>query len=116
MTERQTWFERFSAEHAHDPDFLAEQFVLRMNRELRRFMREHGLTQTELARRMGVSQAYISRLLHYNQNLTLRSLALLADAMGAEWTLPRLQVKGAQPNAADEPAPCEEKPRAKRTA
>ena len=71
-------------------EYEIERLLLRFFRAIHRRMREEGITQTELAARMGVSQAYISKLLNYNQNLTIRSLAILAAVMGAEWDVPRL--------------------------
>ena len=100
MTARKTWFESFLEEHGNDPEYLTEKLVLRINREIRRRMHELGVTQTELADRLGVSQAHVSRLLN-NRNLTLRSLAVLADALDAEWEEPRLTAKTAAVRAED---------------
>ena len=74
-------------------EYVSEKLMLRYFRAIRRRMREEGITQTELAERLGVSQAYISKLLKYNQNLTIRSLALLAEVMDVEWDQPRLVAK-----------------------
>lgn len=71
-------------------EYVAEKLMLQYFRAIRRRMREKGISQTELAARLGVSQAYISKLLKYNQNLTIRSLAVLAEVMGVEWDQPLL--------------------------
>ncbi len=73
-------------------EYAAERLMLRYYRAIRRRMREKEITQTELAERLGVSQAYVSKVLKYNQNLTIRSLAELAEVMDAEWE-PRLVPK-----------------------
>lgn len=74
-----------------DPiEYAAEKLMLEYFRAIRRQMRVAGITQVELAERLGVSQAYISKILRYNQNVTIRTLAMLAEAMGVEWETPRL--------------------------
>ena len=73
-------------------EYVAEKLMLRYFRAIRRRMREKGITQSELAERLGVSQAYISKVLKYNQNLTIRTLATLAEALDADWDAPLLLV------------------------
>ncbi len=85
-----TWGEALQEELQQDPDFLTEMLVLRVNGAIRRRMRELGITQSDLAARLGVSQPYVSKLLNYNANLTLRSLARIAWALDAEWSEPVL--------------------------
>lgn len=61
-------------------------------------MQQKGVSQTELARRLGKSKPYVSKLLAGGQNLTLESLAQLSGALGCEvkveiaprWTRPQL--------------------------
>lgn len=74
-------------------EYAAEKLMLRYFRAIRRRMREEGISQTELAARLGVSQAYVSKLLKYNQNLTIRSLAELAEVLDVEWEQPCLVPK-----------------------
>ena len=84
------WFKQALEELHQDPEYLAERLALRSNKEIRRRMAELGLTQDKLAERLGVSQAYVSRLLNYSPNMTLRSLTLIAHALEAEWDFPHL--------------------------
>lgn len=44
-----------------------------------------GISQAELARRLGKSQAWVSRLLSGRQNLTLKSLARIGFTLGIRW-------------------------------
>jgi len=74
-------------------EYVAEKLMLRYFRAIRRCIREKGISQSQLAERLGVSQAYISKLLKYNQNLTIRSLAELAEALDMEWEQPHLVPK-----------------------
>ena len=43
-------------------------------------MKELGVSQTELARRMNVSRPYITKVLHQDVNITFRTAAKLANA------------------------------------
>ena len=44
-------------------------------------MKELGVSQTELARRMKVSRPYITKLLHQDVNFSFRTAAKLANAL-----------------------------------
>ena len=59
--------------------------MLKVQRQLIGRIQELGLTQAQLAKRMGVSQPNVSKMLNREENMTLRSLAVLANALGAEW-------------------------------
>lgn len=48
---------------------------------LRRLRREAGITQTAMARRLGISQPTLNRLESASQNVTLRTLAQLCRAL-----------------------------------
>jgi transcriptional regulator with XRE-family HTH domain len=43
-----------------------------------------GVTQTELARRMGISQSSVCRLERPSRNVSVRMLRLVADALDCE--------------------------------
>jgi transcriptional regulator with XRE-family HTH domain len=63
-------------------------------------MREHNLTRADLASRMGVSPGRVSQVLSGGENLTLRTLASLAAALGTQFDLtlsPREPVVTAEP-------------------
>lgn len=47
-------------------------------------LREKGWTQTDLARKTGKKCAEVSKWLSGTQNFTLRTIALIEDALGAE--------------------------------
>jgi len=48
---------------------------------LRRLRSEGGLTQTEMAKRLGISQPTLNRLENAGQNTTLRTLSQLCRAL-----------------------------------
>ena len=50
-------------------------------RQILRRMKELGVSQTELARRMKVSRPYITKVLHQDVNFSFRTAAKLANAL-----------------------------------
>lgn len=54
---------------------------------------ERGWTQRELARRLGKAESYVSRLLSGGQNATLKTLAQLQHALGAQIVTTPAQVR-----------------------
>ncbi len=47
-------------------------------------MKKHNISRSELAQRMDVSEAFISRIFSEYQNFTLKTLAKLEVALGME--------------------------------
>lgn len=74
------------AEWRKDPEYVREFEAQREEFELAQlFIRarnEAGLTQTELAKRMGTSQAYVARLESGRENPSTRTLQRFAAATG----------------------------------
>src|SRR5438067_1028689 len=59
-----------------------ESFILDAQMTIQRLLNEKGLTQTELARRLGVGDSYISQMLGDSaRNLTLRTVARIMVAL-----------------------------------
>ena len=68
-------------------DYRLEKILLQLGEDICLLMEQQGLSRTQLAERMGVSPAYITKILSGNPNLTIKSLLKLADAMGKELML-----------------------------
>jgi transcriptional regulator with XRE-family HTH domain len=62
------------------------------------YMREHKVTRAELAQTMGVSPGRVSQILSGDENLTLRTLGSVIDALGAEIDL---TLRSREPRLAD---------------
>ena len=45
-------------------------------------MRESGISQTELANKMGCSQQYVSKILKGQENLSLETISKIEDSLG----------------------------------
>ncbi|MGE0232300.1 MAG: helix-turn-helix domain-containing protein [Burkholderiaceae bacterium] len=68
---------------------------------VRRKLREKGLRSSDLAQRIGVSEANVSRWLRGNQNLSIDTLYLLADALEEKLHVFIGEMSDATPNAGD---------------
>lgn len=51
---------------------------------IHRLMEERGVSRAELARRLGTSRAYVTKLLGGNANFTLETMTKVAMALGAK--------------------------------
>ena len=89
------------SELARDPEFVAERVALTLAEDILKVMRDNKVSKSELARRMGVSRAYVSQMLDAPPNLTLLTISkvslalelepnlrLLRDAKSPEFTKP----------------------------
>ncbi len=65
-------------------DYRLEKILFRLGEDMCLLMEQQELTRTQLAERMGVSPAYITKILDGNPNLTIKSLLKLSDALGRE--------------------------------
>ncbi len=73
--------EQDAREYERDPEFVAEGLAIKVIEQAPRYLEEKGLSQSWLADRMGVSRAYVSRILKAPPNLTLLTIARLAAAL-----------------------------------
>lgn len=53
--------------------------------EITWYMREHKVARAELAQAMGVSAGRVSQILSGDENLTLRTISSVVDALGARF-------------------------------
>lgn len=76
------WLDPYLDRYELDPDFVAETMALGLIEEALVRMEEEGRTRAHVAQAMSVSPSYLSRVLGAPPNLTLRSIAQLALALG----------------------------------
>lgn len=71
-----------------DPEFVkeyaAENLIHRVALRILKYRQEAGLTQAELAERVGKKQPYVARVEGGFENITLRTLASFAQALGRD--------------------------------
>jgi transcriptional regulator with XRE-family HTH domain len=87
---RSAWAQEHHDRLADDPEYLAAGIMIELSEQIVRRMEELGISQHELARRIGKKQPFISRLLNHGTNMTIRTLAALAIALDADIIPPRL--------------------------
>ena len=84
--EKMTNYEKFFQNQMKDPEIRKEYEAMEPEFALIQAMidarRESGLTQQELARRTGITQADISKIENGNANPSLKTLQRLAAGMG----------------------------------
>jgi len=82
LVDGRQWFQQYLDRYRDDPDYVLEGIVLDLTDRIALAMQEQGVSRAELAERLGVSRAYITKLLGGNTNMTLRTLVRLALALG----------------------------------
>ena len=65
-----------------DPEFVAEDLALAITEEIANAMESEGISKAELARRIGASRSYVTRIMDAPPNMTLRSIAKVGLALG----------------------------------
>ena len=85
------------------PDYWREAAIIEFTEGLCRRMEEKKISKAELARRMGTSRAYITRLLGGDANFTLGTMVKLALAVDGSLVV-RIADKGAVPQWENAPA------------
>ena len=76
--------EQLHEKYKDDPDYRKECLYNEITADMLNHMREHDISQAELARRMGVSEAYVSRVFSETRNFTLETLAKIGSALRIE--------------------------------
>lgn len=71
----------FLSDIKNDEEYLTESAVLTFTEELSRMMAEKEITRAELARTVGSSAAYITKVLRGDANFTLSTMVKLAHAV-----------------------------------
>lgn len=79
-----------------------ERFILEVTERICAFMDEKGISRSELAQRLGKTKGYVSQLLSGGRNLTMRTVADVSQALGAnlhfQITRDRSSKQGSQHN------------------
>lgn len=74
-------FESLYEEAETHDDYWVAGLVLDFTEEISRLMESGNVTRSELARRLGTSPAYITKILRGNANFTLATMVRLALAL-----------------------------------
>jgi len=92
MTEKQpaSIYESFKAEPRRGRLLAEEEFILEVTEKLVEYLNRGNVSRTELANRLGVTKGYVTQILSGGKNLTLRTIADVAEALGYE---PKLKLR-----------------------
>ncbi len=85
MAQKKTLEERirnYIRENENSFWFKLEELLYDLTETIYERMKQKGISQRELAKRLGVSDAYISKILKGNENISLKTLLKLALALG----------------------------------
>jgi len=82
MIDTEKWFDAKLDEFKDSADFYAEQLILGLTEQIVATMRALNINRAELATRLGVSRAAVTKLLNGNPNMTLRTMASVAKSLG----------------------------------
>jgi transcriptional regulator with XRE-family HTH domain len=77
-------FKELLSEARERDTYWAASMILDFTEGLHRIMEANGVTRSDLARRLGVSPAYITKVLRGNVNFTIDSMVRLVRAAGGE--------------------------------
>lgn len=85
--------EIFDLEHEYVPsyDVTADKVALDFQLSILEQIREDGLTQKDLAERMGITPPTLSTMLRKGANLTIKTMCRIAYGLGCAISSPRLQ-------------------------
>jgi transcriptional regulator with XRE-family HTH domain len=78
-----TFSELFHEAEQHE-DYWAAGAIVEFTESLVREMERQGISRTELARRLGATPAYVTKILRGKVNFTLATMVRLARALNAE--------------------------------
>jgi len=77
-------YREFIARAEASPEYWSAAAAYEFVRELERRMEEQGVSRAELARRLGSSKAYVTKVMSADANFTLTTLTRLAMALGGQ--------------------------------
>ncbi len=87
---------RFNAlrrKHRNNPSYATERVLIEITEQIARLLEGRRMSRADLARALGCSNAYITKLLAGNQNLTLESLVRLATSLKTRLEVQLIPVK-----------------------
>ena len=88
LTLEKTTYEAFEASSVENRRRLRQEgLIVDVTEALSEMLEQEGITKAELARRLGKTKATMTDLFSGKTNLTLRTIADVADALGFRWRI-----------------------------
>ncbi|MBF0475569.1 MAG: helix-turn-helix transcriptional regulator [Deltaproteobacteria bacterium] len=82
-----SWFKEELERIKDTFEYKLEGLELDITENILKVMAEKDISRAELAKKLGVSKASISKMLNYGSNITIRRLLGLAEALNCELTV-----------------------------
>ncbi|MDQ7824985.1 MAG: helix-turn-helix transcriptional regulator [Candidatus Eremiobacteraeota bacterium] len=76
--------EAYEEKWRDDCDYRIEVLKIKVTEQICSLMKDKSISRAELARRLGSSRAYITKLLNGSANLTLETLVKIASSLDSE--------------------------------
>jgi len=81
------WFTKQLEKYEDDLEFRMEGLILDFTEKISIKMSELNINRTEFAQRLGVSKAFVTKLLNGNPNLTIKTMMSIADVLNCDLNL-----------------------------
>lgn len=76
--------ESYIEQNQYSPEFQTELSIIDLNEKIIAMMAERKVSRAELARRLVVSKAFITKMLNGNPNMTIKTINSLALALDCQ--------------------------------
>lgn len=94
MAGKRTDYARIEADPSPRPSLRREELLLAATNAIAAEMERQGVTKAELARRMQRTRGHVTQLLAGDRNLTLASIAEVAEALGCKVEVRLVEASG----------------------
>jgi transcriptional regulator with XRE-family HTH domain len=88
------WFKEKLDTFKDDIVFQTEKVILDFTEQVVLFMEKQEMNRVDLAKRLGVSKAFVTKLLNGNPNLTIKTMVNIAKNLGCELSINILPLNG----------------------
>lgn len=79
-----TFLEKYIEQHEYSIDYQTELSIIDLNEKFIAKMEELKVSRAELAKRLGVSKAFITKVLNGNPNMTIKTIISIALALDCQ--------------------------------
>jgi transcriptional regulator with XRE-family HTH domain len=83
------------------PKYMATKLMIEITEQFCNRMKELGISQRELAKRIGKSQPYVAKMMNNGANMTLETIAMFANALEMDVFTPKFVPKETVPMSFD---------------
>lgn len=84
-TEPKEWFQGLVDKYKDDSEFIAEGLLIEVTEQIHKQLQTQNISRSQLAQKLSCSPAYITKLLNGAENLTLKKLVQIAQALNCSF-------------------------------